>query len=118
MTSMEPSDAELLQRSATDRRAFGVFYERHERSVLGFLGGATRSADLAADLTAETFAAALESVERFDPARGTPSLWLFGIARNVLASSARRGRWRAGRVAGWGCRCCGSSLSSWRRSPS
>lgn len=86
------SDAELLKRSVADRQAFGVFYERHERAVLGFLGAATRSADLAADLTAETFAAALESVEQFDPERGSGRVWLFGIAHNVLASSARRGR--------------------------
>ncbi|HEY7003075.1 MAG TPA: RNA polymerase sigma factor [Gaiellaceae bacterium] len=86
------SDEELLARAPRDRAAFGVFYERHEASMLGFLGAATRRADLAADLTAETFAAALESCGRFDPARGSARLWLFGIARNVLASSTRSGR--------------------------
>src|SRR4051794_21858525 len=85
-------DASLLAARPRDRAAFGVFYERHERAVLGFLGAATRSAELAADLTAETFAAALESAGAFDPERGSARVWLFGIARNVLASSARRGR--------------------------
>ena len=85
-------DASLLAATPRDRAAFGVFYERHERAVLGFLGAATRSAELAADLTAETFAAALESAGAFDPERGSARVWLFGIARNVLASSARRGR--------------------------
>ena len=86
------TDEELLAASERDRAAFGEFYERTERVVLGFFGAATRSADLAADLTAETFAAALSSVGRFDPRRGSARVWLFGIARHVLAQSARRGR--------------------------
>jgi RNA polymerase sigma-70 factor (ECF subfamily) len=86
------SDEELLARTGSDRRAFGVFYERYERALLGYFGAVTRSAELAADLTAETFAAALESHGSFDAARGSARMWLFGIARNVLASSLRRGR--------------------------
>jgi hypothetical protein len=64
------TDEELLEASGRDRTAFGEFYERTERGVLGFLVAATRSADLAADLTAETFVAALSSVGRVDPQRG------------------------------------------------
>lgn len=89
---MDPTDEDLLAVCGRDRPAFGVFYERHERSVLGFFGAVTRRPELAADLTAETFAAALDGVAGFDPARGNPRMWLFGIARNVLANSARRGR--------------------------
>jgi RNA polymerase sigma-70 factor, ECF subfamily len=61
------TDEGLLAASERDRAAFGEFYERTERALLGFFGAATRSADLAADLTAETFASALSSVARFDP---------------------------------------------------
>ena len=86
------TDDALLRATPADRAAFGIFYERHERSLLGFFGALTRRADLAADLTAETFAAALASVAAFDPERGSARMWLFGIARNVLATSARRGR--------------------------
>ncbi|MBE2315605.1 RNA polymerase sigma factor [Solirubrobacter sp. CPCC 204708] len=89
---MDRSDEQLLAESGRDRAAFGVFYERHERAVLGFFGAVTRRPELAADLTAETFAAALDGVDRFDPERGTARMWLFGIARNVLSGSARRGR--------------------------
>lgn len=85
-------DEELLSATVGDRSAFGEFYERHERALLGFLGASTRRADLAADLTAETFARALESCASFDVARGSARMWLFGIARNVLAGSVRRGR--------------------------
>jgi RNA polymerase sigma factor (sigma-70 family) len=86
------TDETLLASAGRDRAAFAVFYERHERDVLGFFGAVTRRPDLAADLTAETFAAALGGVAGFDPERGSARMWLFGIARNLLSASARRGR--------------------------
>jgi len=86
------SDEALLAASGRERAAFGVFYERHERSLLGFFGAVTRRPEVAADLTAETFATALESAAAFDQTRGSPRMWLFGIARHVLAASARHGR--------------------------
>jgi RNA polymerase sigma-70 factor (ECF subfamily) len=60
--------------------------------MLGFFMSATGRPDLAADLTAETFARALESITAFDPALGRADQWLFGIARNVLGESYRRRR--------------------------
>jgi RNA polymerase sigma factor (sigma-70 family) len=72
--------------------AFAGFYRQFERPVLGFFMRTTGRPDLAADLTAETFARALESAEAFDPQKGRPDQWLFGIARNVLGSSYRDGR--------------------------
>ena len=86
------SDAELLAGTPRDRDAFAEFYRRHERSVLGFFVHWTRSAELSADLMAETFAAAFESAGRYQPERGEPSAWRFGIAHNMLARSVRRGR--------------------------
>lgn len=86
------TDEELLAATREDPRAFGEFYRRHERPMLRFFLQATRSAELAGDLTAETFAAALGSLDRFDPTRGEAGAWLFGIARHVLAGSLTRGR--------------------------
>lgn len=87
------TDAERSIEAATaDPTAFGAFYRIFERRVLGYFMKATSSPDLAADLTAETFARALEGVNSFDPERGLAEQWLFGIARNVLASSWRRGQ--------------------------
>jgi RNA polymerase sigma factor (sigma-70 family) len=86
------SDDELLSLTRDEPEAFGVFYDRFEVEVLGFFWRATRRADLAADLTAEVFAAALSSAAGFNPQLGTARAWLFGIARHELADAWRRGR--------------------------
>ncbi len=83
------ADALLL---AGDGEAFAAFYRLHEDAVLAFFTSRVGAADLAADLTAETFARALAGRERFDPALGDAGGWLHGISRNVLSSSLRRGR--------------------------
>ena len=47
------SDQDLL--AGRDPDSFELFYIRHVESVLGFFPRRTRDAELAADLTAETF---------------------------------------------------------------
>ncbi|HEY1689573.1 MAG TPA: RNA polymerase sigma factor [Solirubrobacteraceae bacterium] len=86
------SDAELLALSVEDPEAFGLFYDRFERQLLAFFWRATRRSDIAADLTAEVFAAALESVASFRPELGSANAWLFGIARHALADAWSRGQ--------------------------
>lgn len=86
------SDEALLVRTTRDAEAFAAFYRRWERPVAGFFVRAVGSGELAADLTAETFAEALSSAARFDPSRGEAAAWLFGIARHLLARSRERGR--------------------------
>jgi RNA polymerase sigma factor (sigma-70 family) len=86
------SDVELFEATPESPQAFGEFYRRHEQAVLRFFLYWTRSGELAADLTAETFAAVFESLPRYDAGRGEPRAWLFGIAQNILARSVRRGR--------------------------
>jgi RNA polymerase sigma-70 factor (ECF subfamily) len=86
------SDEALLQASALDPQAFGHFYDRFETELLRFFLRATRRADIAADLAAETFASALEGAAGFDPERGNARGWLFGIARHRLADTWEHGR--------------------------
>ena len=83
-------ESQLLIEARSGAREFTAFYRHFEHPVLGFFVNATGRSDLAADLTAETFARALEAVAAFDPKRGRADQWLFGIARNVLAESYRR----------------------------
>jgi RNA polymerase sigma-70 factor, ECF subfamily len=52
---------------------------------------ATGSAEAAADLTAETFAAALLSRRRYQADRAQPLAWLYGIAAHKLNDWRRRG---------------------------
>ena len=84
------SDEELLAQTPSSPDAFAAFYRRHERLVLGFFMRRTANPELAADLAAETFAAALDTVRRFDPHRGPAHAWLFGIARNQLRRATER----------------------------
>jgi RNA polymerase sigma factor (sigma-70 family) len=89
--SRQLDEGVLLTEARSSAEAFAAFYRHFERSMLGFFMRATGRADLAADLTAETFARALESIASYDPTKGRADQWMFGIARNVLSASYRRG---------------------------
>lgn len=76
------SDSQLLLDARHDREAFGEFYSRNFRPLLTYVWRRTYDRDVASDLVAETFAAALLNVARYDPAKGIPQQWLYGIANN------------------------------------
>ena len=84
------TDERLLAAAGDDPEAFGAFYRRHQDVVLAYMLRRTRDAELAADLTAEVFAAALVACSRFRPGGHPAIAWLFGIARHVLGYSIRR----------------------------
>ena len=85
------SDAELLLEARTHSEPFGVFYERHFASVLTFFRRRVPGPEEAFDLAAETFAAALASVPRFQPGPEPAQAWLFAIARHKLSEALRQG---------------------------
>jgi RNA polymerase sigma factor (sigma-70 family) len=86
-------DARLLAKiAAGDGEAFSVFYRSHLPMVVGWCVGQTGDRELAADLSAEVFAAALRSAGRYRSEQGAAAAWLIGIARNKLLESLRRGR--------------------------
>lgn len=83
--------------------AFEEFYREHIERVQNFVARRVRDPQLAADLTAEIFLAAIESAETFRPARGTVTGWLYGVAYHVIAADRRRSAREAratGRVIG------------------
>jgi RNA polymerase sigma factor (sigma-70 family) len=89
---MRPSDlSDEVLLAGRDPAAFEEFYVRHVEIVLGYFARRTRDPELAADLTAETFAAALAARGRYRPAAGAAGAWLFGIASKKLADAQRRG---------------------------
>jgi RNA polymerase sigma-70 factor (ECF subfamily) len=94
MIASEPSaDGVLLRRAAAgDRDAFSEFYERHETIVAGYLVRRALDPELAADLAAETFAAAILAAGRFRDEGQSALGWLLGIARNLLGRSWQRGQ--------------------------
>ncbi len=60
------TDGELLVATAYDPEAFAALYRRRVRGVLAFFRRRAGRAEVALDLTAETFAAALEASARYD----------------------------------------------------
>jgi RNA polymerase sigma factor (sigma-70 family) len=87
------TDAGLLAAARSDPDAFRELYDRYVARIHGYFARRTGDADAAFDLTAETFAQAWLVRERFrDEADGSAAPWLFGIARNVLLMTLRRGQ--------------------------
>jgi RNA polymerase sigma-70 factor (ECF subfamily) len=92
----EPAEArdratELLLAARRDTRSFGAFYRDRYAEIFRYLHRRVLCPEIAADITAETFAAALMSIGQFDPSRGGAEQWLIGIARNQLRMWVRRG---------------------------
>jgi RNA polymerase sigma factor (sigma-70 family) len=80
-----PSDEELLEGSATCPEQFVAFYDRHVAGLLAFFGRRTYDSQVAADLTAETFAQAFAARKRFlNPGPGAAPAFLYTIARRQL----------------------------------
>jgi RNA polymerase sigma-70 factor (ECF subfamily) len=87
---MDETDDDALLTSG-DLEDFGRFYDRYARTLLGFFQRRTGDPEAAADLTAETFAAALVARSRYRPQGAGGAAWLFGIAHHKLTDYHRRG---------------------------
>ena len=89
----EDHDSELVAAMAGgDEDAFAELYGRYMPLVVRWCLREAGNRELAADLSAEVFAAALTGARRYRRERGSVAAWLLGIARNKLAESRRRGR--------------------------
>lgn len=90
---VESPDEHLLERAASgDAGAFDAFYRRHASAVTTYFRRRVPSPELAFDLTAETFAAAVAGLRGFDSTRGSARGWLFGIAANEWRQAWRHGQ--------------------------
>lgn len=84
------SDAELIVASGTDPRAFRELYDRWAEPLLQYFVRRVFDAEIAADLTAETFAVAYERRHRFRDVGRPGGAWLYGIAGKELSHFFRR----------------------------
>jgi len=81
-----PSDADL---------AFEQLYRSSRDDVYAYVAGMLRDWVAAEEVTAVAFERAFRKRRRFDPDRGEPRAWIFGIARNAALDELRRWRRRA-----------------------
>ncbi len=94
---MVPSDIEsplLTLLPATAEERCRVWYSAYGQAVYSYVRFHVSSADLAEDITADTFLKVFRAADRYDPARGEARIWVFGIARNTLRDHLRRDRVR------------------------
>lgn len=75
---------------ATDPDAFELFYREHVAQVQAFVSRRVSDAATAADLTADVFLAVIARAHTHDPSLGSPRMWLYGVARTVVAGELRR----------------------------
>jgi RNA polymerase sigma factor (sigma-70 family) len=86
-----PAGVDAPERGLGDLVDFVAFYRERNTDVFRYFHRQVLCPEIAADLTAETFAQALEHRSRYEPSRGNSSQWIFGIARNHLRMWIRSG---------------------------
>jgi RNA polymerase sigma-70 factor (ECF subfamily) len=78
-----PSDDDLLRRlRGGEEAAFTTLYRRWQGPIYRFALRMSGRTAVAEDVTQETFMALIAGADRFDPARGSLSSYLYGIARH------------------------------------
>ncbi|HEY1342593.1 MAG TPA: RNA polymerase sigma factor [Bryobacteraceae bacterium] len=88
-----PSDEDLLKEMrAGGERAFIVLYRKRQGGIYRFAMQMSGSPAVAEDVTQEVFLALLREDCGYDPARGTLSAYLYGIARKLVLRHLERNR--------------------------
>jgi RNA polymerase sigma factor (sigma-70 family) len=84
-----PSDAVIIERSASDPEAFAILYDRHAATLHRYV--ARRLGEgVADDIVADTFLSAFRKRARFDPEASPDARpWLYGIAANLIGKHTR-----------------------------
>ncbi|HEU5061543.1 MAG TPA: sigma-70 family RNA polymerase sigma factor [Solirubrobacterales bacterium] len=70
--------------------AFDRLYRSSRDDVYAYVASLLRDEAAAEEVTAAAFERAYRKRHRFDPERGEPRAWLFGIARNAALDELRR----------------------------
>ncbi len=69
---------------------FERLYRSSRDDVYAYAAGLLRDRAAAEDVTAAAFERAYRKRARFNPRKGSPRAWLFGIARNAALDELRR----------------------------
>ena len=69
---------------------FDQLYRENRDDVYAYAAGLLHDRAAAEEVTAAAFERAYRKRSRFDPNRGSPRAWLFGIARNAALDELRR----------------------------
>jgi RNA polymerase sigma-70 factor, ECF subfamily len=78
---MIDNEQEVIAHAQKDPEAFGRLYDEYYQPIFGFMYSRTRNAEVAKDLTSETFFQALKNIGRYRPRKGASfKSWLFAIA--------------------------------------
>jgi len=81
----ELTDAELLRlMMAGDEESLTLLYKRRHQSIYRFALQMSGSQQVAEDVTHDVFLFLMKDGHVFDPARGSVSSFLFGVARNYV----------------------------------
>ncbi len=73
-----------------DQAAFARLFDHYAPRVKGFVMGAGVTAEMAEEITQETFIAIWRKSHLYDPKKATVSSWLFAISRNKKIDLLRR----------------------------
>jgi RNA polymerase sigma-70 factor (ECF subfamily) len=89
------TEEELVAQARQCPDAFGRLYDQNYSAIFNYALRRTGNVELAEDITAATFAKALEHIRRFEWRGSSFSTWLYRIAGNELASYFRKGSYKA-----------------------
>lgn len=79
-----------ISKSQSRQIDFAAIAQTHLEDVYGYLSYLTHNADLAEDLTADSFERALRYWPKYNPKRGEAKVWLLTIARSCALDYFRK----------------------------
>jgi len=88
--SKRVDDAFLIKNAKSDPEAFQNLYSKYKEVMFHYFLRRTESAEIAEDLTQETFIQGFTHIQKFKIENATYQSYLFRIAHNVLVSFYRR----------------------------
>ena len=102
-TPVDATIAPPITQKSSPLAEFEAVYDANFDVVMAYFARRCAEPQIVADLTSETFVRAIGAYRGYDPKRGTPRAWLFGIAGHVFAAhcaESANGREAARRLAG------------------